>query len=139
MLEQCVKTCGPLFHSEIGKFRFLNELIKLVSPKYLAHRTPLPVKHRILDILYTWTIDLKNEAKVLEAYDMLKKQGVIKEIPTYLGHNVSAAIVPPPKPRAPFCDDAEKDALLHKLLQSKNPEDLQAANRLIKSMVKEVS
>lgn len=33
--------------------------------------------------------------------------------------------------------DEEKSKLLQYLLQSKNPEDLQAANRLIKSMVKE--
>lgn len=35
--------------------------------------------------------------------------------------------------------DEEKSRLLQKLLQSKNPDDLQAANRLIKTMVKEVS
>lgn len=36
-------------------------------------------------------------------------------------------------------DDEEKSKLLQKLLQSKNPDDLQAANRLIKTMVREVS
>lgn len=35
-------------------------------------------------------------------------------------------------------DDEAKSKLLEKLLQSKNPDDLQAANRLIKTMVKEV-
>lgn len=96
------------------------------------------MKQKILDILYTWTLDLKNESKVMEAYDMLKKQGVIRDNPTYLGISNIAAEMPPPKPRAPFFDNAEKDALLQKLLQSKNPEDLQAANHLIKSMVREV-
>lgn len=28
-----MKNCGKRFHSEVGKFRFLNELIKVVSPK----------------------------------------------------------------------------------------------------------
>ena len=32
-LEACVKNCGRRFHQEIGKFKFLNELIKVVSPK----------------------------------------------------------------------------------------------------------
>lgn len=32
-LEACVKNCGRRFHAEIGKFRFLNEIIKVVSPK----------------------------------------------------------------------------------------------------------
>ena len=34
VLEACVKSCGPLFHSEVGKFKFLNEMIKLVSPRW---------------------------------------------------------------------------------------------------------
>lgn len=28
-----MKNCGWRFHNEVGKFRFLNELIKVVSPK----------------------------------------------------------------------------------------------------------
>ena len=33
VMDQCSKLCGKPFQSQIGKFRFLNELIKLVSPK----------------------------------------------------------------------------------------------------------
>uniref|UniRef100_A0A8C6ZPW6 VHS domain-containing protein n=1 Tax=Nothoprocta perdicaria TaxID=30464 RepID=A0A8C6ZPW6_NOTPE len=33
VLETCVNNCGERFHSEIAKFRFLNELIKVLSPK----------------------------------------------------------------------------------------------------------
>lgn len=36
VLEACVKSCGPVFHTEVGRFKFLNEMIKLVSPKYLV-------------------------------------------------------------------------------------------------------
>ena len=32
-VEACVKNCGRRFHGEVGKFRFLNEMIKVVSPK----------------------------------------------------------------------------------------------------------
>lgn len=32
-VESCVKNCGRRFHQEVGKFRFLNEMIKVVSPK----------------------------------------------------------------------------------------------------------
>lgn len=28
-----MKNCGRRFHNEVGKYRFLNELIKVVSPK----------------------------------------------------------------------------------------------------------
>lgn len=33
VLETCVNNCGERFHHEIAKFRFLNELIKVLSPK----------------------------------------------------------------------------------------------------------
>ena len=39
VLEAGVKSCGPVFHAEVGKFKFLNEMIKLVSPKYLVSST----------------------------------------------------------------------------------------------------
>jgi hypothetical protein len=48
-------------------------------------------------------------------------------------------IIPlPPRPKNSIFEDEERSRLLQKLLQSKNPDDLQAANRLIKTMVKEV-
>ena len=33
VLEMCVNYCGEKFHNEVAKFRFLNELIKVLSPK----------------------------------------------------------------------------------------------------------
>lgn len=33
VLEACMKNCGRRFHSEVGQFRFLNELVKVISPK----------------------------------------------------------------------------------------------------------
>ena len=44
VLEACVKSCGPSFHTEVGKFKFLNEMIKLVSPKYLVSIIPYNLK-----------------------------------------------------------------------------------------------
>ncbi len=40
VLEAAVKSCGKEFQAEVGKFKFLNEMIKLISPKYLGPRTP---------------------------------------------------------------------------------------------------
>lgn len=104
-----MKNCGKRFHSEVGKFRFLNELIKVVSPKvgrpsgfpgrllmqdrrslfwcvlrvthggiwcqYLGSRSPEPVKKKVLELIYSWTVALPDEAKISDAYQMLKKQG----------------------------------------------------------------
>lgn len=137
-LNICMKRCNGTFHSEIGKFRFLNEMIKLVSPKYLGAHTPISVKQMVLHLLYMWTVDYPKETKIKEAYDMLKKQGVIKEVP-YLSPSAEIACSDQRKLGGnSLLQDEEKNRLLQKLLQSKNPEDLQAANRLIKSMVKEV-
>lgn len=136
ILDICMQRCGTSFQSEVGKFRFLNEMIKLVSPKYLGSHTALSVKQKVLQLMYLWTLDYPKETKIKEAYDMLKKQGVIREIP--LSVSAENNSIPDRKTNSIFQDE-EKSKLLQKLLQSKNPEDLQAANRLIKSMVKEVS
>ena len=134
VLEACVKGCGPPFHSEVGKFKFLNEMIKLVSPKYLGSKTPEHIKKKVIEILYVWTKELKSETKIAEAYEMLKSQGLVKEDPVYVGEAVFAAALPPRQPE-PLSEDQSK--LLKRLLQSKNPEDLQQANKIIKGMVKE--
>ena len=135
IIDTCMQKCGSSFQSEVGKFRFLNEMIKLVSPKYLGSHTPLSVRQKVLQLMYLWTLDYPKESKIKEAYDMLKKQGVIKELP--LSVNSENCALPTRRPNSIFQDE-EKSKLLQKLLRSKNPADLQAANRLIKCMVKEV-
>ncbi|XP_068108946.1 ADP-ribosylation factor-binding protein GGA1 isoform X1 [Hyperolius riggenbachi] len=135
VLEACMKNCGKRFHSEVGKFRFLNELIKVVSPKYLGSRSPEKVKQKILELLYGWTLGLPGEVKIAEAYQMLKKQGILKEDPKL----PADAMIPPPPPRPKnaIFDDDEKSKMLARLLKSTHPEDLRAANKLIKEMVQE--
>ncbi|OCT60677.1 ADP-ribosylation factor-binding protein GGA3 isoform X2 [Xenopus laevis] len=136
VLEASMKNCGRRFHSEVGKFRFLNELIKVVSPKYLGDRISEKVKSKVIGLLYSWTVALSEETKVKEAYQMLKRQGIVladPEIP------VDRTLIPSPptRPKNPIFDDEERSRVLAKLLKSKNPDDLQEANMLIKSMVKE--
>uniref|UniRef100_A0A8D2P8C7 Golgi associated, gamma adaptin ear containing, ARF binding protein 1 n=1 Tax=Zosterops lateralis melanops TaxID=1220523 RepID=A0A8D2P8C7_ZOSLA len=109
-----MKSCGKRFHDEVGKFRFLNELIKVVSPKYLGSRTSEKVKSKILELMYSWTLGLPHEVKISEAYQMLKKQG------KSLGSEVPSLL-----------------QTLARLLKSSHPEDLRAANKLIKEMVQE--
>ena len=136
VLEACMKSCGEDFHAEVGRFKFLNELIKLISPRYLADRTPEHIKRKVVELLYIWSRELREEQpKIREAYEMLKKQEVIKADPEYVGEAVFAAALPPRRCDAPLSD--EKSRLLKSLLQSKNPEDLQRANKIIKGMVKD--
>uniref|UniRef100_A0A8C3F4Z0 Golgi associated, gamma adaptin ear containing, ARF binding protein 2 n=1 Tax=Chrysemys picta bellii TaxID=8478 RepID=A0A8C3F4Z0_CHRPI len=136
VLETCVNNCGERFHYEVAKFRFLNELIKVLSPKYLGTWSTEKVKSRVIEIMFSWTVWFPQEVKIRDAYQMLKKQGVIKQDPKLLEDK----ILPPPSPRPKnsiFDVDEEKSKLLARLLKSNHPEDLQAANRLIKSMIKE--
>ncbi|XP_029783152.1 ADP-ribosylation factor-binding protein GGA3 isoform X2 [Suricata suricatta] len=136
VLEACMKNCGRRFHNEVGKFRFLNELIKVVSPKYLGDRVSERVKTKVIELLYSWTLALPEETKIKDAYHMLKRQGIVQSDPLI---PVDRTLIPspPPRPKNPVFDDEEKSKLLAKLLKSKNPDDLQEANKLIKSMVKE--
>ncbi|XP_077019914.1 ADP-ribosylation factor-binding protein GGA3 isoform X2 [Tamandua tetradactyla] len=136
VLEACMKNCGRRFHNEVGKFRFLNELIKVVSPKYLGDRVSEKVKTKIIELLYSWTVALPEESKIKDAYHMLKRQGIVQSDPPVPADRTLIPS-PPPRPKNPVFDDEEKSKLLAKLLKSKNPDDLQEANKLIKSMVKE--
>uniref|UniRef100_A0A674MR76 Golgi associated, gamma adaptin ear containing, ARF binding protein 3a n=1 Tax=Takifugu rubripes TaxID=31033 RepID=A0A674MR76_TAKRU len=136
VLEACMKNCGRRFHNEVGKFRFLNELVKVISPKYLGDKVSERVKLKVITMLHSWTVSLPDEAKISEAYRMLKLQGVVladPEVP------LDAALVPPPSPPSinPVFSDEKKSKRLAELLKSKKPEDLQEANRFIKTMVKE--
>ncbi|NXO66865.1 GGA1 protein, partial [Phainopepla nitens] len=135
VLESCMKSCGKRFHDEVGKFRFLNELIKMVSPKYLGSRTSEKVKSKILELMYSWTLGLPHEVKISEAYQMLKKQGIVKSDPKL--PDDAPFPPPPPRPKNIIFDDEEKSKTLARLLKSSHPEDLRAANKLIKEMVQE--
>uniref|UniRef100_A0A8B9MA64 Golgi associated, gamma adaptin ear containing, ARF binding protein 2 n=1 Tax=Accipiter nisus TaxID=211598 RepID=A0A8B9MA64_9AVES len=136
VLETCVNNCGERFHKEIAKFRFLNELIKVLSPKYYGTWSSEKVKSRVTEVIFSWTVWFPQEVKIRDAYQMLKKQGIVKEDPKL----PEDKILPPPSPRPQnsiFDTDEEKSKLLARLLKSNHSEDLQAANRLIKSMIKE--
>uniref|UniRef100_A0A3Q3LR38 ADP-ribosylation factor-binding protein GGA1-like n=1 Tax=Mastacembelus armatus TaxID=205130 RepID=A0A3Q3LR38_9TELE len=135
VLETCMKNCGKRFHNEVGKFRFLNELIKVVSPKYLGSRSPEPVKKKVLELIYSWTLGLPDETKISDAYQMLKKQGIIKQDPELPPDKLLN--LPPPRPKNAIFEDEEKSKMLSRLLNSSHPEDLKAANKLIKEMVQE--
>ncbi|RNA21639.1 ADP-ribosylation factor-binding GGA1 [Brachionus plicatilis] len=132
-LEACVKNCGERFHDAVARFRFLNEIIKLISPKYYGNRTSEKVKQRCIEILYSWYLYL-NRPKIKEAYEMLKKQGIVTEDPM----NVDKLdFKVPPRISNPIFEDGEKSKKLQQLLKSKNPQDLEEANRIIKNMVRQ--
>ncbi len=48
----------------------------------MANQTSEKVKKRCIEILYSWTKGLPNEPKIIEAYEMLKRQGIVDKDPT---------------------------------------------------------
>ncbi|XP_037664617.1 ADP-ribosylation factor-binding protein GGA3 isoform X2 [Choloepus didactylus] len=105
-------------------------------PQYLGDRVSEKVKTKIIELLYSWTVALPEESKIKDAYHMLKRQGIVQTDPSVPADRTLIPS-PPARPKNPVFDDEEKSKLLAKLLKSKNPDDLQEANKLIKSMVKE--
>uniref|UniRef100_A0A8C7UVE4 Golgi associated, gamma adaptin ear containing, ARF binding protein 3a n=1 Tax=Oncorhynchus mykiss TaxID=8022 RepID=A0A8C7UVE4_ONCMY len=103
---------------------------------YLGDRVSEVVKKRVVDMLFSWTLSLPNEAKISDAYQMLKKQGIVTVDPEL---PLDKTLMPSPssRPKNPVFENEEKSKRLAELLKSKKPEDLQEANRLIKNMVKE--
>uniref|UniRef100_A0A4W2E1Y6 Uncharacterized protein n=1 Tax=Bos indicus x Bos taurus TaxID=30522 RepID=A0A4W2E1Y6_BOBOX len=105
------------------------------AAQYLGSRTSEKVKNKILELLYSWTVGLPEEVKIAEAYQMLKKQGIVKADPKL--PDDATFPVPPPRPKNVIFEDEEKSKMLARLLKSSHPEDLRAANKLIKEMVQE--
>lgn len=136
LLNICMQTGSVSFQAEVGKFRFLNELIRLVSPNCNGIHTPELIKNKIIELLSLWSSQFPKEIKIQDALDMLKKQGVVKD---FLFENMPsrAASVSKMDPNKMSILNGEKSLLLQKLLKSKKSEDLKAANELIKSMVEE--
>ncbi|XP_039497126.1 ADP-ribosylation factor-binding protein GGA2 isoform X2 [Drosophila santomea] len=112
--------CGDDFQDEASKFRFLNELIRLVSKKYKGAETPHEVKQRIMECLLLWTTEFPQRQKIRDAYDMLRKEGDIE-------HSVTEAAVAKRESVLGTIDEA----MFAKLIKSNNPENFKRANLLL--------
>ncbi len=84
----------------------------------------------MIELLYLWSRELSGQSKIGEAYSMLKSQGLVRQDPDYVGSAVFASSLPPRRHESPL--SAEQTNQLKLLLQSKNTEDLQRANKIIK-------
>uniref|UniRef100_A0A182K1T8 Uncharacterized protein n=1 Tax=Anopheles christyi TaxID=43041 RepID=A0A182K1T8_9DIPT len=135
-LEECMESLGREFRSEINKFRFLNELIKMVSKKYNGDQTPREVSERILNILLTWTnkYDPCDCDKIQEAYNLLATQGI--------QHRSQQNVIirgPPARhldERGGQILDKEQQKL-KELIASGKPENFEKANLLIQNLYRD--
>ncbi|KAH8386622.1 hypothetical protein KR093_001607 [Drosophila rubida] len=120
LLEECMMQCGDNFQDEASKFRFLNELIRLVSKKYSGAETPHVVKQRIMECLLLWTTEFPQRLKIRDAYDMLRKEGDIDHVQTAAALAKRESVL-----------STIDEAMFAKLVKSKDPENFKRANLLL--------
>uniref|UniRef100_A0A0N5AD66 VHS domain-containing protein n=1 Tax=Syphacia muris TaxID=451379 RepID=A0A0N5AD66_9BILA len=76
VLETCVKNCDHRFHELVMSKDFVNELVKLIGPKFDA---PQAIQERILSLIQSWNDAFRNNPTlqgVCQVYDELKAKGV---------------------------------------------------------------
>lgn len=71
----------PYIYTNVHLFFIVKLCLSPCSFQYLAHRSPKKSKEKIIELLFRWSIELKNEPKIFEAYQMLKKQGLVAKDP----------------------------------------------------------
>uniref|UniRef100_A0A8C2DQJ7 Golgi associated, gamma adaptin ear containing, ARF binding protein 3a n=1 Tax=Cyprinus carpio TaxID=7962 RepID=A0A8C2DQJ7_CYPCA len=93
------------------------------------------VKTKVIELLYSWSVVLPDEAKIIEAYQLLKKQdSFITNINIDFYRNITyfiSTLIPSPKHTNPVFDNEEKTK---NFLKVKIIEVLQEAKRIIKNM-----
>lgn len=76
VLETCVKNCGKKFHVLVATKEFIQELVKLIGPKY---DPPTGVQEKVLSLIQLWaeTFSSQPDLKgVVEVYQELKNKGI---------------------------------------------------------------
>ncbi|MFH4978101.1 hypothetical protein AB6A40_004810 [Gnathostoma spinigerum] len=76
VLETCVKNCDTRFHELVCQKEFINELVKLIGPKFDA---PQIIQERVLCMIQSWADAFRDNprlAGVCQVYDEYKAKGV---------------------------------------------------------------
>ena len=75
-METCVKNCGKTFHVLVANKEFIQELVKLIGPKY---EPPPAVQEKVLSLIQIWAETFANQSDlkgVVEVYQELKNKGI---------------------------------------------------------------
>lgn len=76
VLETCVKNCGKKFHVLVANKEFIQELVKLIGPKY---DPPTAVQEKVLSLIQLWAETFASQPDlkgVVEVYQELKNKGI---------------------------------------------------------------
>lgn len=130
VLENCMNDSNEMFRSNIGRFQFLNEIVKLVSPNHASRPPPIDIRDRLMDLMLIWTCQYPQLTKIKEAYSMLRKQGV-PHTPVQDHRLETRLAVEVESKKRPLNVNTLFDEIPKHLLTSTNPADVQAAKLMI--------
>lgn len=114
------------FRHQIGRYKFLNQIVKLLAPKLSVRPAPAAVRQRLMDLLLVWSARYAYLPKFRTVYDTLRRQHVDHQPPS--DHRVAERVC---AQRAPGHERTVFDAIPRELLLSRDPADVQTAKLLI--------
>ncbi|KAH7033792.1 VHS domain-containing protein [Linnemannia elongata] len=140
LLDNCVKNCGYPFHLQIATKEFLNELVRKFPERPLAVYTP--AQNRILELIQEWYQTLCKSSRYKEDLVHIKD---MHRLLSYKGYRfpqlkgASASVLNPVNTLKSPAELEEEDraaqsAKLQELIRRGRPEDVVAANELVKKM-----
>ncbi|KAI8347466.1 VHS domain-containing protein [Mortierella sp. GBAus27b] len=140
LLDNCVKNCGYPFHLQISTKEFLNELVRKFPERPLA--VPTPVQTRILEMIQEWYLTICKTSRYKEDLVHIKDMHRLLSFKGYRFPQVkndSASVLNPTTVLKSATELEEEDraaqaAKLQELIRRGRPEDVLAANELVKKM-----
>ncbi|KAF9119369.1 hypothetical protein BGW39_000343 [Mortierella sp. 14UC] len=140
LLDNCVKNCGYPFHLQIATKEFLNALVRKFPERPLT--VPTPVQTRILEMIQEWYTTLCKTSRYKEDLVHIRDMHRLLAFKGYRfppAKKAAAAVLNPVDSLKSSAQLEEEDrvaqaAKLQELIRRGRPEDVRAANELVKKM-----
>ncbi|KAF9570548.1 hypothetical protein EC968_001718 [Mortierella alpina] len=140
LLDNCVKNCGYPFHLQIATKEFLNALVRRFPERPLT--VPTPVQTRILELIQEWYTTLCKTSRYKEDLVHIRDMHRLLNFKGYRFPQTkksAAAVLNPVDSLKSPAELEEEDrvaqaAKLQELIRRGRPEDVRAANELVKRM-----
>ncbi|KAG0251070.1 hypothetical protein DFQ27_009024 [Actinomortierella ambigua] len=145
LLDMCIKNCGHPFHIQIATKEFLNELVRKFPERPLS--VPTPVQSRILEMIHEWYLTIAKTSRFKEDLVHIKDMHRLLSFKGYrfpqLRDDSTSVLNPVATLKSPAELEEEdriaQSAKLQELIRRGRPQDVQAANDLVKKMTGYVS
>ncbi|KAF8937562.1 hypothetical protein BGZ58_002475 [Dissophora ornata] len=140
LLDNCVKNCGYPFHLQIATKEFLNSLVRKFPERPLM--VPTPIQTRVLEMIQEWYTTLCRTSRYKEDLVHIKDMHRLLSFKGYRfpqAKKTAAAVLNPVESLKSPAELEEEDrvaqaAKLQELIRRGRPEDVRAANELVKRM-----